>query len=136
MADLPKPPIDRESPVPFYFQLAEVLEAEIRSGRWEPGDRLASEPELSDHYGISRTTVRQALARLQQRGLIARRKGQGTFVDSGSAGLWLLQSSEGFFHDEVDGLGRTVPSRFFHAEPGPLPVWACSALEMRTGRTA
>src|SRR4051812_31968798 len=133
MADLPEPPIDRDSPVPFYFQLAEVLEGEIRSGRWEPGARLASEPELSEHYGISRTTVRQALARLAQRGLIARRKGQGTFVEGGQPDLWLLQSSEGFFQDEVDRLGRTVTSRVLHAELGPLPAWACDALEVPRG---
>src|SRR4051794_16288878 len=105
-SDLPEPPIDRSSPVPFYFQLAEVLEGAIRSGRWQPGARLASEPELSEHYRLSRTTVRQALARLERRGLIERRKGQGTFVESAAPGLWLLQSSEGFFQNEVDRLGR------------------------------
>jgi len=128
--ELPDVAIDRASPLPFYFQLAELVEHEIVSGRWEPGARLPSEPELCEQYAVSRTTVRQALARLEQRGLIDRRKGQGTFVQSGRPGLWLLQSSEGFFHEEVDRLGRTVTSTVLRAERGPLPVWACRALEL------
>jgi GntR family transcriptional regulator len=108
-----------------------VLEQEISSGRWAPGARLPSEPELCERYGLSRTTVRQALARLEQRNLIERRKGQGTFVRRERSGLWLLQSSEGFFHDEVDRLGRTVTSTVLRAERGPLPDWACIALSLR-----
>jgi GntR family transcriptional regulator len=135
MTELPDVSIDRTSPVPFYFQLAELLEQEIASGRWEPGARLPSEPELCEHYGLSRTTIRQALARLEQRGLIDRRKGQGTFVQRGDPGLWLLQSSEGFFQDEVDRAGRTVTSRILRAERGPLPDWACEALELPRGST-
>lgn len=126
----PDAPIDRASPVPYYFQLAELLEQEIASGRWQPGVRLPSEPDLCERYGLSRTTVRQALSRLEQRGLIERLKGQGTFVHQGQPGLWLLQSSEGFFQDEVDRLGRTVTSKILRAERGPLPGWACRALEL------
>ena len=130
MTELPEVTIDRTSPVPFYFQLAELLEQEIISGRWEAGTRLPSEPELCDRYGLSRTTVRQALGRLEQRGLIDRLKGQGTFVQRGEPGLWLLQSSEGFFQEEVDRLGRTVTSQILRADRGPLPEWACRALEV------
>jgi GntR family transcriptional regulator len=133
LADLPEVLIDRESALPFYFQLAEVLEREIRNGRWDRGARLASEPELCEYYGLSRTTVRQALARLEQRGLIERRKGHGTFVESVPPSLWLLQSSEGFFQDEVDRLGRTVTSNVLRAKRGPLPSWACGALEVPPG---
>jgi GntR family transcriptional regulator len=130
MTELPDMTIDRNSPVPFYFQLAELLEKEITSGRWQGGTRLPSEPDLCEHYGLSRTTIRQALARLEQRGLIERRKGQGTFVRRGETGLWLLQSSEGFFQDEVDRFGRTVSSRILRAERGALPPWATDALEL------
>lgn len=77
--------------------------------------------------------MRQALARLEQRGLIERLKGQGTFVRHGRPGLWLLQSSEGFFQDEVDRLGRTVTSRVLRAERGQLPPWACRALDLPPG---
>ncbi len=122
--------IDRDSPVPFYFQLAERLEDDIAHGRLKPGARLPSEPALCTEYGLSRTTVRQALGRLEQRGLIARRKGQGTFVRTGESGLWLLQSSEGFFQEEVDRLGRVVTSDILRADLGPLPTWACDALEL------
>jgi GntR family transcriptional regulator len=133
MTVLPQTPIHRSSPVPFYFQLAELLEQEIASGRWPAGSRLASEPDLCKHFGVSRTTVRQALMRLEQRGLIDRLKGQGTYVRGGQPGLWLLQSSEGFFQEEVDRLGRKVTSEILRAERAELPEWACQALELPAG---
>jgi GntR family transcriptional regulator len=119
--------IDRASPLPLYFQLASLLEEEIASGRWQPGIKLPSEPEMCEHYGLSRTTIRQAFTRLEQRGLIQRRKGQGTFVPDVQPGLWQLQSSRGFFH-EVDRQSRAVSSEIVRAAREPLPEWACSAL--------
>lgn len=133
MTSLPNVSIDRASPVPFYFQLAELFEQEIASGRWPPGTRLPSEPDLCSHYGLSRTTVRQALARLEQRHLIDRLKGQGTFVQRSETGLWLLQSSAGFFQEEVDRFGHTVTSKILRAERGTLPGWASDALDLSSG---
>ena len=111
MTTLPTTHIDRASPVPFYFQLAALLEQEIVRQRWQPGERLPSESELCTQFELSRTTVRQALARLEQEGLVVPRKGIGTFVASASPRMWLLQSQEGFFQDEVSRLGRAVSSR-------------------------
>jgi GntR family transcriptional regulator len=68
------------SPVPLYRQLAELLSAEVRAGRLNPGDRVPSEPELSRSHGIGRPTVRQATDLLVQQGLIERKRGAGTFV--------------------------------------------------------
>ncbi len=125
--------IDRRSPLPFYFQLSEVLEREIGSGRLIPGERLPSEPALCARYGVSRTTVRQALARLERRGLISRRKGEGTYVRHDQPGLWLLQSCEGFFRDEVGRRGSAVTSKVVRAERGVLPAWASDALWLPRG---
>ena len=100
--------IDRESPVPFYFQLAAMLEHEITAGRWKPGGQIPSEPDLCTAYGVSRSVVRQALQRLEQEGFIVRRKGHGTFVAEAQPRSWLLQSADGFFQDEVDRRGRRV----------------------------
>jgi GntR family transcriptional regulator len=125
--------IDRASPLPFYFQLSQLLEQEIGSGRRTPGERLPSEPELCARFGVSRTTVRQALTRLEQRGLITRRKGEGTYVRHDQPGLWLLQSSEGFFRDEVGRRGSAVTSQILRAERGTLPAWASDALQLARG---
>ena len=118
---LPSASIDRGSPVPFYFQLAELLEHEIISGRWEPGLRLPSEHDFCRHFHVSRTTLRQALSRLEQEGLISRHKGRGTFVEGTRPRSWLLQSSGGFFEDEVARKGRRVTSRVRRAKRGVLP---------------
>jgi GntR family transcriptional regulator len=126
---LPENTIDRDSPVPFYFQLSELLEQEIVGGRWQPGFRLPSEPDISAHYGLSRTTIRQALGRLEQEGLIVRRKGQGTFVAESRPRSWLLQSSAGFFEEEVERMGRLVTSVVLRTVVrGALPGWAAAAL--------
>ena len=67
------------SPVPFYFQIAEILRKEFVS-KYHPGDRVASEPELIARFGVSRTMVRQALALLEREGFVVRRPTKGMFL--------------------------------------------------------
>lgn len=76
----PVRPIDRSSPVPYYYQLQEILKEEIERGRWGPGDMLPSEAEISALFGISRTAIRKALDVLESDGQIYRVKGKGTIV--------------------------------------------------------
>lgn len=127
--------IDRLSPVPLWFQLALILEREIDAGRWEAGERLPSEHELCERYALSRAPVRQAMRRLEQEGLVVRRKGFGTYVRETRLRSWLLQSADGFFGDEVDRLGRQVESQVLRQEVAPLPDWATDALGVAPGAT-
>jgi GntR family transcriptional regulator len=129
----PSSKIDRRSPVPLYFLLARVLTEEITSGRWVAGDRISSEPEICEAYGVSRATVRQALLRLENESMIERFKGRGTFVADSRNRSWMLQSSEGFFHDEVGRFGVNVTSTILRAEVAPLPHWATEALNLPDG---
>jgi len=66
--------------VPLYYQLANLLSEKIVSRELHTGDRLPTEVELVEQYGISRITVRQALRLLEEEGLIRREVGRGTFV--------------------------------------------------------
>lgn len=72
--------IDRESPIPLYYQLKELLTGRITSDEWQPGDMLPTEEQLQEQYELSRTTVRQALKELEFEGKISRYRGRGTFV--------------------------------------------------------
>lgn len=72
--------LNKNSPVPLYYQIAEQLRAQIAAGVLERGERLASERELSEQYGVSRMTVRQAISYLQSTGLVEVQQGVGTFV--------------------------------------------------------
>jgi DNA-binding GntR family transcriptional regulator len=72
--------VDRSSPVPAYHQLARALKARIDHGDWQPSERLPTEVELSQEYGLSRATVRQALSELARDAYVSREQGKGTFV--------------------------------------------------------
>jgi DNA-binding GntR family transcriptional regulator len=72
--------VDRNSPVPLYYQLAGQLEAAIAQGTLTPGSRLENEVQLADRCGLSRPTVRQAIQHLVDKGLLVRKRGVGTQV--------------------------------------------------------
>lgn len=72
-------------PVPKYRRALETIKADILSGRYKPGQKLPSEAALLKRFGVSRITVGRALRELQQAGLIQRRAGSGTYVQSPSA---------------------------------------------------
>ncbi len=69
-----------DGPTPLYAQIKHRLHIEISQGLYKPGDRLPSEAELMQMYGVSRITVRQALAALEVDGLVVRQHGKGSFV--------------------------------------------------------
>jgi len=73
-------PLDRNSPIPLYFQIAENLKQAIEDGTFKPGERLDNELDLTERLGVSRPTVRQAVQRLVEQGLVVRRRGLGTVV--------------------------------------------------------
>jgi DNA-binding GntR family transcriptional regulator len=72
--------VDRSSPVPLYFQVAQVLEQAIEAGELAPGERLDNEIALAESLGLSRPTMRRAIQYLVDRGLLVRKRGVGTQV--------------------------------------------------------
>lgn len=72
--------LNKDTPIPLYYQLKEKLTEAIINGDWSVGAMIPSERELSEQYGISRMTVRQALSEMVKEGLLVRKKGKGSFV--------------------------------------------------------
>ncbi|MBB4704039.1 GntR family transcriptional regulator [Sphaerisporangium siamense] len=103
------PPLDPSSGVPLYMQVERSLRRRIDAGEWRAGEKLPTEGELGKVYGVSRVTVRQALARLVDRGALVREQGRGTFVRDTS----LTAGARGVtsFSAELRGLGHTSGAR-------------------------
>ena len=72
--------IDKNSPIPVYYQLKNDLIKKIAKGVWKPGECISSERVLCEIYEVSRMTIRQAIGELVQEGILLRKKGKGTFV--------------------------------------------------------
>lgn len=72
--------LEKSSPIPLYYQLAESIKEQIRLGELRPADQLPAERDLAEQVGISRMTARQAIAYLVRNGAVVVRHGAGTFV--------------------------------------------------------
>jgi GntR family transcriptional regulator len=70
-----------QRPVPIVKQVEDQFREQIRSGELQPGQRLPSEQELSEAFGVSRATLRTVLTQLAAEGMILRRHGDGTYVN-------------------------------------------------------
>jgi DNA-binding GntR family transcriptional regulator len=72
--------INHDSAVTVTAQVAADIEADIDSGALAPDTRLPTETELAGQYGVSRVTVRRAIALLREKGKIVTVHGRGTYV--------------------------------------------------------
>jgi GntR family transcriptional regulator len=72
--------INKNSPLPIYYQLEQGIKEMIEKGQLKPGEMIPSERELAEAYNISRMTVRQAINNLVNDGYLVRKRGKGTFV--------------------------------------------------------
>lgn len=103
---------------PRYRALADQLIGEIRSGRLRVGDSLPGELELGETFGVSRHTVREALRRLEELGLIARQQGIGTVVtarESSESYVQMVRSPAQLMRYPAD-------SRLAAVESGPVAL--------------
>jgi GntR family transcriptional regulator len=110
--------VDRSSPVPLYFQVAQHLEQMIESGELPMGTRLDNENNLAGQLGLSKPTMRRAIEYLVGRGLLVRKRGIGTQVVQAKVTREVELTS---LYDDLAKTGRdpstTVLS--FGTEPAP-----------------
>ena len=124
--------IDLSSAIPFYYQLQQHLEAKINAGIWEAGCKLPSEKSLCDHFGVSRTVVRQALNGLASNNLIETQKGRGSFVATPKHTWQLMQSLSGFQENTV-AQGQTIRTQVLALEVVPATGEIAEYLKLDVG---
>src|SRR3954462_14176550 len=119
--------LDRGSPVPLYYQLAQQLEAAIEHGVLAPGNLLGNEIDLSIRLGLSRPTVRQAIQSLVDKGLLVRRRGVGTQVVHSQVKRPLELSS---LYDDLEAAGQRPATRVLVNTVVPATAEVAAALNV------
>jgi DNA-binding FadR family transcriptional regulator len=97
-------------PQKLYQQIARAIATSINDGRYGPGDKLPSERELADDFGVSRPTIRDAMIALEFQGLVEARQGSGVYVNASAP---VVDDSA---EVEVGALELTEARRLFEGE--------------------
>ena len=114
--------LQRNSPIAMHRQLAQHLRDAITTGVSKQGDRIATEQELSQTYGVSRITARQAVIQLVSESLLVRRQGKGTFVTARPVKHDLVEL-HGFFDELVArGVNPEIQLLEFSKQAAPARV--------------
>ena len=104
--------IDKNSPIPVYYQLKNDFIKKIASGVWKAGECISSERELCEIYDVSRMTIRQAIGELVQEGILTRKKGKGTFVCEQKVNQKDMMS----FTEIIKQIGRSLQTKVVEFE--------------------
>ncbi|KEZ52587.1 GntR family transcriptional regulator [Metabacillus indicus] len=123
--------IQKNSPLPIYYQLEEAIKEAIQNQELTPGRMIPSEREYAEKYGISRMTVRQALSNLVNDGFLYRQRGKGTFV----AHQKIEQPLQGLtsFSEDMRSRGLEPSTRVISFKEVPASHDLASKLEVEAG---
>ncbi|UPK73392.1 GntR family transcriptional regulator [Nocardioidaceae bacterium SCSIO 66511] len=133
MANDPRITLDRSSPVPLYFQVAEQLEAAILDGRLAPGDRISNEVALAHELGLSRPTMRQAIQVLVDKGMLVRKRGVGTQVVHGKIRRSVELTS---LYDDLNTAGQSPRTEVLGLEIAVTTEEIAAELQVEPGEPA
>lgn len=122
--------LDRSSPVPLYFQVAERITEAIQSGALPPGSRLDNEIQLAEQLGLSRPTIRQAIQFLVDKGLVVRKRGVGTQVVHGQVKRAVELTS---LYDDLRRAGQEPATRVLALDTVPADESVAAALAIEPG---
>ncbi len=128
------PVLDPESRMPLYHQVESHLREVIKSGKWQAGEAIPPERLLIEQYGVSRITIRQALANLVAAGLLYRKHGRGTFV-AGAKERPITESLANLTGhlEELQLRGLDPRVRVLALETRPMTAEVAEALQRRPG---
>lgn len=112
--------LNKNTPVPLYFQLETLILEEIENGTYPPGSMIPTEKELSQIFNISRTTVRQAIMDLVQKERLYRTKSKGTFVAHPKTSQDFMRTILSY-DDDVRAAGKTPSTEVLSFEVVDLP---------------
>lgn len=105
-----------EKGIALYYQVENSIREKIENGEWKVGQKLPTEPELCQFFGVSRTTIRQAVDSLVSAGLLAKKQGSGTYVTQATTArnhLNFLLSASTFILHSCKAIWSIVTKIFF-----------------------
>lgn len=127
--------IDRQSSIPYYCQLMEIVQQQIADGIIKEGQQIPSEMEMSTSYRVNRHTVRQAIGELCRTGVLYKVKGRGTFVAKPLLDLMEYRlSPKNRFTENIYQAGKNPGSKILKQEEVTPPGDAAQALELGAGQ--
>lgn len=124
--------VDESKPTPLYLQLQQAIRRAVQAGALKADEALPSERDLARELGISRVTVRKAIAGLVESGILVQRWGSGTFI---AARMHVEQplSRLSSFTDDMIARGLAPSARFLHRACGPVSPKEAMALSLSPG---
>jgi GntR family transcriptional regulator len=125
--------VDKQSPVPYYYQIEEWIRGKISSGILKPGDMLPNEISLSEQLGVSRMTVRQALKNLTSEGILIRHRAKGTFIAPHRSQIPFVRDQLRSVTEEVTTEGHQLSSQVLTLELHPATGELLRDLQLQPG---
>lgn len=114
----------------LWQSIATTLIAEIAQGQYRPGNKLPTEAQMADRFGVNRHTVRRALSGLVDQGLVYTRRGSGVFVTSQPTSYPLGRRVR--FSENVLAFGQTPSRTITRSETRPAGQREAATLNLDT----
>ncbi|WP_317055425.1 phosphonate metabolism transcriptional regulator PhnF [Roseovarius rhodophyticola] len=124
-------PISGRARTPIWLAIATALRDNISEGLYAPGDKLPTEAALAKKFGVNRHTVRHAVSKLVDEGLLRTRRGSGTFVTARPTEYPIGKRVR--FHENLLAAGRTPQKRLLHIETRAVSAEEAQVLDIAEG---
>lgn len=124
--------LDKNIPIPLYYQLKEMILEDIKSGQYPVDSLIPTEKEISEKFNISRTTVRQAITELVQEGWLYRIKSKGTFIARQKIQQDFLQRLE-TYPEQIRRIGMEPSTEVLELKAMAAPKTVAEELEISEG---